>query len=166
MKMKSPRLAVIFALVLSTAAFSDNGAEVSLGISSPNKGLLGARYSPLPWSFGLLIGSPFFINDYTDFGLALSYHFTNRNGFYIFNSHHYLKSDVGNVWEIDIGGGFQYVFRKGLLTYLEVGNPFYIGGYRVYRHYREGVPSIMQKNGDKALVEFRAGLGVGYWFNL
>jgi len=163
---KKKFLTFAIVLALSTTAFSDNGAEVSLGLSSPNKGLLGARFSPMPWSFGLLLGSPFFINDYTDVGLSLSYHFTNRIGFYIFNSHHYLNSKVGNVWEIDVGGGYQHIFRKGLLTYLELANPFYIGGYRVFRHYKGGVPSIIQKNGDKALVEFRLGLGVGYWFNL
>jgi len=166
MKIKSTRFAIVFLLLFSTAAFSDDGMELDLGLSSPNKGLLGARFSPMPWSFGLLLGSPFFVNDYLDIALAYSYHFTSRNGFYIFQSHHYLNSEVGNVWEIDTGGGFQHVFRKSLLTYIELANPLYIGGYRVFRHYKDGVPSIIQKNGDKALVEFRAGLGVGYWLDL
>jgi len=161
----SPRIAIVFLLLFSTAAFSDGGLELDLGYSSPNKGLLGFRYSPMPWSFGVLIGSPFFLNRYSDVGLAYSYHFTNRTGFYMFQSHHYLYSKVGNVWEINTGGGFQYVFRKGFLTYLELGTPFYIGGYRVFRHYKNGEPSIIQKNGDKALVEFRTGLGIGYWFS-
>jgi hypothetical protein len=158
-------LAIVFLLFFSTVAFSewgDVGAELDLGYSSPNKGLLGARVSPMPWSFGLILGS--FAN-YNDFALAYSYHFTNRTGFYAFQSHHYLKSQVGNIWEINTGGGYQDVWIKHLLGYVELGIPIYIGGYRVFRHYRGGIPSNRLKNGDLALVEFRAGFGIGYWFD-
>jgi hypothetical protein len=163
--MKRLLFAIIFLLFFSTAAFSewgDVGAEIDLGYSSPNKGLLGARVSPMPWSFGLILGS--FAN-YSDFALAYSYHFTNRTGFYVFQSHHYLKSQVGNIWEINNGGGYQDVWIKHLLGYVELGIPLYIGGYRVFRHYRGGIPSNRLKNGDLALVEFRAGFGIGYWFD-
>jgi hypothetical protein len=164
--MKRLLFAVAFLLLFSTAAFSelgDVGAELDLGYSSPNKGLLGARVSPMPWSFGLLLGS--FAN-YSDLAVAYSYHLTNRTGFYVFQSHHYLNSKVGNIWEINTGGGYQDIWIKHLLGYVEVGIPLYIGGYRIYRHYRGGVPSNRLKNGDLALIEFRAGFGIGYWFDL
>jgi hypothetical protein len=160
--MKRLLFAVAFLLFFSTAAFSDGGIEFDLGYSSPNKGLLGARVSPMPWSFGLLLGS---FASYSDFALAFSYHFTNRVGFYAFQSHHYLNSIVGNVWEINTGAGYQYIWRKGFLTYIELGNPLYIGGNRVFRHYKDGIPSNRLKNGDLALVEFRVGFGIGYWFD-
>jgi len=166
--MKTPPLfAIIFLLFLSTAAFSeigDVGVEVDLGVSSPNKGLVGARISPVPWSFGLLLGS--IADDFSDFAVAYSYHFTNRTGFYVFQSHHLLKSDVGNIWEINTGGGYQDIWKKHLLGYVELGIPLYIGGFRTFRHYRAGVPSNRNEKGDLALVEFRAGFGIGYWFEL
>jgi len=173
--MKFPSFAIIFLLFFSTAAFSeigigDVGAEVDLGYSSPNKGLLGARISPVPWSFGVILGSVGVfsgsIANYSDFGLAYSYHFTNRSGFYVFQSHHYLNSKVGNIWEINTGGGYQDVWIKHLLGYVELGIPLYIGGFQVFRHYRGGIPSNRLKNGDLALVEFRAGFGIGYWFDI
>jgi len=165
--MKAPPLfAIIFLLFFSTAAFSDAGVEIDLGYSSPNKGLLGARFSPMPWSFGLILGSPVFLNDYSDFGLAYSYHFTNRSGFYVFQSHHYLNSEVGNIWEINTGGGYQDVWLKRLLGYVELGIPFYIGGYQIFRHYKGGIPSNKNNDGDLALVEFRVGIGIGCWFDL
>jgi len=161
-----PSIAFAFLLFLSTAAFSeigDVGLEADLGYSSPNKGLLGARISPAPWSFGLILGS---FSNYSDIGLAYSYHFTHRAGFYAFQSHHYLNSKVGNIWEINTGGGYQYVWLKHLLGYVELGIPFYIGGFQVFRHYRRGIPSNRNESGDLALVEFRAGFGIGYWFDL
>jgi hypothetical protein len=164
--MKSPLFAIVFLLFFSTAAFSEIGdvsAELDLGYSSPNKGLLGARVSPMPLSFGLLLGS--FAN-YGDFAFAYSYHFTNRTGFYVFQSHHFLNSKVGNIWEINTGGGYQDVWIKHLLGYVELGIPLYIGGYQVFRHYTGGIPSNRNKRGDLALVEFRAGFGIGYWFDL
>jgi len=164
--MKNPLFAIIFLLFLSTAAFSeigDVGVEADLGYSSPNKGLLGARISPLPWSFGLIIGS--FAN-YADVALAYSYHFTSRTGFYAFQSHHYLNSKIGNIWEINSGGGYQDIWLKHLLGYVELGVPLYIGGYQVFRHYKGGIPSNRNSKGDVALVEFRAGFGIGYWFDL
>jgi len=173
--MKKPLFAIILLLFLSTTAFSelnvgDVGVEADLGYSSPNKGLLGARISPLPWSFGLILGSVGVfsgsIADYSDFGLAYSYHFTSRTGFYAFQSHHYLNSKVGNIWEINTGGGYQDIWLKHLLGYVELGIPLYIGGFQVFRHYRGGIPSNRNKIGDIALVEFRAGFGIGYWFDL
>jgi len=167
--MKNPLFAIIFLLFLSTATFSevgDVGIEADLSYSSPNKGFLGARISPLPWSFGVIWGSPSFYANYADLGLAYSYHFTNRVGFYMFQSHHYLNSKVGNIWEINTGAGYQYFFGKHILGYAELGNPLYIGGYQVFRHYKGGIPSNRLKNGDTPLLEFRPGFGVGYWFDL
>jgi len=162
-----PSVVIVFLIFFSTAAFSeigDVGVEVDLGISSPNRGLLGARISPVPWSFGISLAS--FADNYSDFAIAYSYHFTNRTGFYAFQSHHYLNSKVGNVWEINTGGGYQYVWLKHLLGYVELGIPFYIGGFQVFRHYRNGIPSNRNEKRDLALVEFRAGFGIGYWFDL
>ncbi len=169
--MKSPLIVVIFLLLFSTAAFSDMnvgdvGIEADLGYSSPNKGLLGARISPLPWSFGIIWGSPSFYADYADFGLAYSYHLNGRTGFYLFQSHHILNSKVGKIWEINTGGGYQDIWIKHLLGYVELGIPLYIGGYQVFRHYRGGIPTNRNKDGDRALVAFRAGFGIGYWFDL
>ena len=171
-KSKHLSLAIIFALFFSTAAYSqvnmsvgDVGLEADLSYSSPNKGFLGARISPLPWSFGIIWGSPSFYATYADIGLAYSYHFTGRTGFYAFQSHHYLNSKVGNIWEINTGGGYQDIWIKHLLGYVELGIPLYIGGYRVYRHYRNGIPA--NRSGvDLVLVDFRAGFGIGYWFDL
>jgi hypothetical protein len=161
--MKRLSLAIVFAFFFPTAAFSDTGIELDLGYSSPNKGLLGARFSPMPLSFGLILGS---FASYSDFALAYSYHFSNRIGFYAFQSHHYLNSIVGNMWEINTGAGYQDFFTKNFLAYVELGIPLYIGGYSIYRHYKGGIPSNRLKNGDLALFELRAGFGVGYWFNL
>jgi len=165
----SPSIAIAFLLFFSTAAFSelgDVGAEIDLGYSSPNKGLLGVRISPAPWSFGVILGSPVFYNRYSDIALAYSYHFTHRAGFYVFQSHHYLNSKVGNIWEINTGGGYQYVWLKHLLGYVELGIPLYIGGFQVFRYYENGIPSNRDVDGNLALVGFRAGFGIGYWFDL
>jgi len=171
--MKQILFAIAFLLFFSTTAFSevgDVGIEADLGYSSPNKGLLGARISPLPWSFGLILGSVGVfsgsIANYSDVGLAYSYHFTSRAGFYAFQSHHFLNSKVGNIWEINTGGGYQDIWIKHLLGYVELGIPLYIGGYQIFRHYRGGIPSNKNKDGDIALVAFRAGFGIGYWFDL
>jgi len=161
--MKRLLYTIIFTLLLfSTAAFGDGGIEFDLGYSAPNKGLLGARVSPMPWSFGLLLGS---YSNYSDFAFAYSYHFTSREGFYAFQSHHILNSFVGNVWEINTGGGYQTVWLKRLLGFVELGIPIYVGGYQVFRHYKGGIPSNRATNGDLALVEFRAGFGIGCWFD-
>jgi len=159
--MKNLLLIAIFVLLLADAAFSDPGVEFDLGYFSPNKGMVGARYSPAPiLSFGLLWGGPV---DYTDFGIAYSYHFWNDTGPYVFQSHHILSSDVGNMWEINTGGGYQQLFFKRFLAYAEVGIPFYIGGYRIWRYYDGGMPSN-RDHGDLVLTSFRAGIGVGYIF--
>jgi len=160
--MKKSLFTIILVLLLSGTAFSERGVEVDLGYLSPNKGTLGVRYSPASvLDFGIIWGGPF--SKYTDFGIAASYHFINDNGPYIFQSHHYLNSDVGNMWEITTGGGYQLVFYKGILAYAEVGIPFYIGGWRVWRYYDDGVP-YNRNSGDLVLVSFRAGFGVGYIF--
>jgi len=159
--MKKLLLTIIFVLLLAGAAFSDPGVEFDLGYFSPNKGMVGVRYTPAPvLSLGLLWGGPV---DYMDFGIAYSYHFWNDAGPYIFQSHHILSSDVGNIWEINTGGGFQFLFFKGLITYAEVGVPFYIGGWQVWRYYDGGRP-YNRESGDLVLTSFRAGIGVGYIF--
>ena len=160
-KIKHSLLAII--LLFASSAFGNIGFEFDLGYSSPNKGLVGARVSPMPLSFGLIWGS---FSNFADFGLAYSYHFSGSTGFYIFQSHHYLNSKVGNIWEFDTGGGGQYIWKKKFLFYAELGIPFYIGGHRIYRYYKEGVPYNRLDNGDVAFVSFRTGFGVGYWFEL
>jgi len=148
-------------LFLSSAAFSERGFEFDLGYFSPNKGTAGIRYTPAPiLSFGFVWGGPL---DYTDFGIAASYHFWSDEGPYAFQSHHWLNSDVGNIWEINTGVGYQFLFFKRFLVYSEVGIPFYIGGWQVWRYYDGGVP-YNRNQGDLVLTSFRAGIGVGYLF--
>jgi len=160
--MKKLLLTIIFVLLLSGTAFSERGFEVDLGYLSPNKGVAGIRYSPAPiLSFGFIWGGPF--SNYTDFGIAGSYHFLGDEGPYVFQSHHWLNSNVGNMWEINTGGGYQFVFFKKFLVYSEVGIPLYIGGWRVWRYYDDGIP-YNRNSGDLVLVSFRAGFGVGYIF--
>jgi len=160
--MKNPLLAIIFVLLFSGTAFSDSGFEIDLGYFSPNKGVAGIRYSPVSTlSFGFIWGGPF--SNYTDFGIAGSYHFLGDKGPYVFQSHHLLNSYVGNMWEINTGGGYQFLFLKRFLVYSELGIPFYIGGWRVWRYYDDGIP--YNRNGsDLVLTSFRAGLGIGYIF--
>jgi len=164
--MKHLSLAFILTLLCAISAHSQ-AVEVSGGLSSPNKGLVGVRYSPMPyWSFGPLLGS--FAN-YTDIGISGSFHFIGYSGFYVFSSHHLLLSDKGpakTVWEIDTGGGFQYVWDLGILAYVELGVPVYIGGGQVWRHYESGRTYNRAFEGDIVLVAFRAGLGLGYKFSL
>jgi len=160
--MRNLPLAIIFVLLLSGTAFSDSGLEIDLGYLSPNKGVAGIRYSPVPaLSFGFIWGGP--LSNYTDFGIAGSFHFFGYDGPYVFQSHHWLNSDVGNMWEINTGGGYQILFLKNILAYLEVGIPFYIGGWQVWRYYDDGIPYNRSAN-DLVLTSFRAGFGVGYIF--
>jgi hypothetical protein len=159
--MKKLLLTIIFVLLLSGTAFSESGFEFDLGYFSPNKGVAGIRYSSAPiLSFGLIWGGPL---KYTDFGIAASYHFWNDEGPYAFQSHHWLNSDVGNVWEINTGVGYQFIFFKRFLVYSEVGVPLYIGGWSVWRYYDGGIP-YNRNYGDLVLTSFRTGLGVGYLF--
>jgi hypothetical protein len=158
--------AFIFVSLFSGAAFGDAALELSAGLSSPNKGLVGVKFSPMPWSYGFILGS---FSNYSDFGVAGSYHFSGYRGFYVFSSHHWLSSDKGyvkNVWEIDTGGGYQYVWRRVLLIYAEIGIPVYIGGGKVYRYYEAGNPYNRVSGGDMVLVSFRTGIGIGYIFAL
>jgi len=160
------RLLFVFVLLFSGTALGDAALELSAGISSPNKGLVGVKFSPMPWSYGAILGS--FAN-YSDFGIAGSYHFTGYRGFYVFSSHHWLNSDKGfakNVWEIDTGAGYQYVWKKAFLFYAELGIPVYIGNGKVYRYYEAGNPYNRVSGGDIVLVSFRTGLGLGYIFAL
>ncbi|MDR1760516.1 MAG: hypothetical protein LBR60_08340 [Fibrobacter sp.] len=165
--MKKFLAAIAFSLLFSSTAFAQSfpAVEVDVGYSSPNKGLLGVRYSPLEnWSFGVILGS--FFGDFHDYGLSYSYHLNGRrSGFYIFQSHHMLISDVGNVWEIVTGGGFEYVMGNGFLAYGEFGIPLYVGGYKLWRYYRNGVP-YNKYDGDKVMLSFRSGIGIGYRFEL
>lgn len=160
--MKNLLLTIIFVLLLSSTAFSEDGFEIDLGYLSPNKGTIGIRYSPASiLSFGLIWGGPF--SNYIDFGIAGSFHFLGDNGPYVFQSHHLLNSDVGNMWEINTGGGYQILFLKSILVYAEVGIPLYIGGWRVWRYYDDGIP-YNRSSVDLVLTSFRAGFGVGYLF--
>jgi hypothetical protein len=162
--MKKLLLAIIFVLLLEGTAFSDNALEIDLGYLSPNKGTVGIRFSPASiLSFGFIWGGPF--AKYTDFGIAGSYHFLDYEGPYVFQSHHWLSSDVGNMWEINTGGGYQVLFLKKILVHVEVGIPIYIGGWQVWRYYSDGVP-YSRDGGDLVLTSFRAGFGVGYIFGL
>jgi len=162
--MKNRLLTIIFVLLLSGAAFSDNSLEIDLGYFSPNKGFSGIRYSPVSvLSFGFIWGGPF--SNYTDFGIAGSYHFLGEEGPYVFQSHHWLNSYVGNMWEINTGGGYQFLFLRKILAYAEVGVPFYIGGWQVWRYYDDGMP-YNRNAGDLVLTSFRAGFGLGYIFRL
>lgn len=160
--MKNLPLAAIFVLISFGTAFSESGMEIDLGYFSPNKGVVGIRYSPaVPLSFGFIWVGPF--SNYTDFGIAGSFHFWSDEGPYVFQSHHLLKSNVGNMWEINTGGGYQFLFLKRILLYSEVGIPLYIGGWRVWRYYDDGIP-YNRNSGHLVLTSFRAGLGVGYIF--
>ena len=163
--MKNLLLAIIFVLLLSGTAFSSERAlEIDLGYFAPNKGTIGVRYSPASTvSFGVIWGGPF--EKYTDFGIAGSYHFWGYLGPYVFHSHHLLNSHVGNMWEINTGGGWQIHFMKSFLAYAEVGIPFYIGGWQIWRFYDNGVPKN-RNDLDLVLTSFRAGFGVGYIFRL
>lgn len=161
--MKKLLFVIIFTLFFSTKAFSAVDVELDLGWSSPNKGLLGARISPMPHSFGIIWGS---FSNFIDIGFSYSYHFLERTGPYAFQSHHWLNSDVGNIWEINTGGGFQFTFMKSFLGYIELGIPIYIGDYRIFRYYKGGVPQNDYKNGDVIFLSFRTGIGVAYWFEL
>ncbi|MDR1812556.1 MAG: hypothetical protein LBQ87_07000 [Candidatus Fibromonas sp.] len=157
---------LLFVLLLSSAAFSETAVEISMGLSSPNKGLVGARYASMPWSYGFIWGS---FSNYSDFGLAASYHLFGYSGPYIFHSHHWLNSDKGpakNTWEIDTGAGYQFVFRDIFLVYAELGIPFFIGNGRVYRHYESGRPYNKAADGDIILVSLRTGIGIGATFVL
>ncbi|GBU24824.1 hypothetical protein R83H12_01480 [Fibrobacteria bacterium R8-3-H12] len=160
--MKNLLPVVIFVLMSFGTAFSESGLEFDLGYFSPNKGVVGIRYSPATaLSFGFIWGGPF--SNYTDFGIAGSFHFLSDKGPYVFQSHHWLNSKVGNMWEINTGGGYQFLFLKRILVYAEVGIPFYIGGWQVWRYYDNGIP-YNRSAGDLVLTSFRAGLGVGYIF--
>ncbi|MDR2580016.1 MAG: hypothetical protein LBC85_03365 [Fibromonadaceae bacterium] len=161
--MKSLLFAIVFALLLSSPAFAiDRSLEFDIGYSSPNKGLAGIRFWPEPnWSFGFIWGSFSFYNDYSDFGIAGSHHFYGYTGPYVFQSHHWLNSKVGNIWEISTGGGYQQLLGKNFLVYTELGIPLYIGGGKIWRYYKGGVP----RNKD-VLFSFRAGFGVGYMLHL
>jgi len=166
--MKKLLLAITFLLLLTGTAHSqfNQAVEVSAGLSSPNKGLFGARYSLMPFSAGLFLGS---FSNYTDIGISGSYHFTNYTGFYVFSSHHLLLSDKGpakTVWELTTGGGAQYVWDIGIFAYGELGIPFYIGGGQVWRYYEAGRTYNRAANRDIVLVSFRTGLGLGYMFKL
>jgi len=162
--MKKPLLTIIFVLLLSGTAFSEIGLEFDAGYLSPNKGVAGVRYLPVPnLSFGFIWGGPF--SNYTDFGIAGSYHFSGDEGPYVFQSHHWLNSNVGNIWEINSGGGYQFLFLKKILVYLEAGIPFYIGGWQVWRYYDDGIP-YNRSSGDLVLTSLRVGLGMGYVFRL
>ncbi len=165
--MKKFLVIVVFSFLFSGTALAQSfpAIEVDAGYSSPNKGLLGVRYSPWEkWSFGIIVGS--FFGDFHDYGLAYSYHLNGRRtGFYIFQSHHMLISDVGNVWEIVTGGGFEYVMDNGFLGYGEFGIPLYVGDYKLWRYYRNGVP-YNEYDGDDVMISFRMGLGIGYRFEL
>jgi len=164
--MKRLLLAFIFVLFFAGTAFSDTFLEFNAGLSSPNKGLVGARLSPMPFSYSIFLGS---FADYTDIGIAGSYHFTGYKGFYVFSGHHYLGSDKGPakiVWEIDTGAGYQYVWRSGFLIYAELGIPVYVGGGKIYRYYESGRPYNRVSGGDVVLVSFRTGLGIGATFAL
>jgi len=164
--MKRLLFAITFITLYAGHAFGETAAEVNVGLSSPNKGLVGARFSPMPWSYGLFLGS---FADYTDFGVSASYHFDNYEGFYLFSGHHLLLSDKGpakTVWEIDTGVGYQLVWRIGFLVYAELGVPIFIGGGKVWRHYEAGRPYNRVADGDIVLVSFRTGLGIGGVFQL
>ncbi len=157
---------LLFVLLLSSAAFSETAVEISAGLSSPNKGLFGVKYSPMPFSYGPIFGS---FGNYLDIGVALSYHFFGYNGPYIFSSHHWLNSNKGpakNTWEIDTGAGYQLVFKDMILIYAELGIPFFIGGGKVWRHYESGRPYNRAADGDIILVSLRTGIGVGVTFLL
>ncbi|MDR3002509.1 MAG: hypothetical protein LBU89_14775 [Fibromonadaceae bacterium] len=157
---------ITLVLLLSGSAFSDigSGLELNLGLSSPNKGLLGVRFVPVSaWSFGLILGS---FSSYFDVGIAGSFHFSGQDGAYVYHSHHLLNSKVGNLWEINTGGGYQRFFTKNFLAYAEAGIPIYIGGWKVWRFYKEGRPYSRDEDNDAVLISLRAGLGVGYVFEL
>ncbi|MDR2732883.1 MAG: hypothetical protein LBB36_06655 [Fibromonadaceae bacterium] len=167
--MKRPLYATIL-LLCSSLAFSqtlESSLEFDVGISSPNKGLVGARFYPMPsWSAGIIWGS---VSSFADFGIAGSYHFSGISGAYIFQSHHWLNADKDkdnkNIWEICTGGGYQRAWRNGILAYVELGIPLYIGD-RVYRNYKNGAPTNIDSNGDMVLISFRTGAGIGYKIDL
>ena len=164
--MKNLLLAIILTLLCAVSAHSEAAIEANVGTSSPNKGLVGLRFSPLPWSAGIILGS---FASYTDIGISGSYHFSTHEGIYVFSAHHLLLSDTGpaqTVWEIDTGVGYQYIWKIGLMVYAELGIPFFVGGGQVWRHYEAGRPYNRVPNGDMVFVSFRAGAGIGGVFYL